>query len=165
MYPWAKIIAIEPEESNFSILEKNTEKLKNVKRIKAGLWSKNSFLKIIDKHVSKWSFRVKEVWEWENYDIKGIDIETVLKESGFDNVDILKLDIEGTEKEIFSKNYKSWINKINIIVIEEHDRIIAGCTEALYWAIDIEEWIECKKGEKIILIRRTFLWNINEPKN
>ena len=64
------------------------------------------------------------------------------------------MDIEGSEKEVFSRNYKSWINKVNIIVIELHDRIKSGCTDALYSAISRDEWEEYKEGEKVILIRR-----------
>ncbi len=155
-YPSAKIICIEPEESNFRILEENTKRLPNVRRIKAGLWNKNTFLKVNDKGTGKWGFAVEEVSESEDYDIKAVTIDKILGESGFSTIDILKLDIEGSEKQLFSSNYQSWLEKVNIIVIELHDRLIAGCTESLYSAINLKEWREFKEGEKVVLIRKDY---------
>lgn len=159
-YPNAKIFAIEPEDSNFEILKKNTKKLSNVTGIKAGLWYKDAFLKIVDRNTGKVGFMVKEVPESEQYDIKAITIDTLLKLSGFNKIDILKLDIEGSEKELFSKNYDTWLEKVNIIVIELHDRIKEGCTKKLYSAIDKNKWKEYKKGEKVTLIRKKLIRDV-----
>lgn len=156
-YPSAKIIAIEPETSNFNILEKHTKNLPNILRINAGLWNKNAFLKIIDMGIGKWGFAVKEVSELEQYDLKAVTINEVLKKSEFNKIDILKIDIEGSEKQLFSSNYNSWLKKVNIIVIELHDAIYSGCTESLYSAINKNEWKEYKEGEKVILIRKRLL--------
>jgi FkbM family methyltransferase len=152
-YPNAKIFAIEPENSNFETLEKHTKNNPNIFRINAGLWYKDAFLKIVDRNTGKWGFTTEEVSESENYDIKAVTIDTLLEQSGFDRVDILKLDIEGSEKELFSKNYNYWVDKINIIVIELHDKIKDGCSEVFYSAIDKNKWKEYKRGEKVILIR------------
>lgn len=155
-YPTAKIVAIEPEASNFSVLEKNTKHLSNVSRINAGVWDKVAYLKISDRGTGKWGFRVDEVSESEDYDIKAVTIGKVLEESEFDYIDILKLDIEGSEKQVLSSNYKGWLNRVNIIVIELHDRIYEGCTETLYAAINQDDWKEYKEGEKVILIRKEY---------
>ncbi len=155
-YPSAKIIAIEPESSNFDTLEKNTMHLPNVSRIKAGLWDKNAFLKITDRGTGKWGFKVEEVSESDDFDIKSVTIDKVLSESGFDRIDILKLDIEGSEKQLFSSDDRAWLDKVNVMVIELHDRIHEGCTESLYAAIDLNEWKEYKEGEKVILISNDY---------
>ncbi|MDD4901399.1 MAG: FkbM family methyltransferase [Patescibacteria group bacterium] len=153
-YPNAKIFAVEPEESNFEILEKHTRKNLNITRIKAGLWHKEAFLKIVNGKTGKWDFTVKEVAEFEPNSIKAVTIDDLLKRSGFDEIDILKLDIEGSEKELFSKNYSSWINKVNIIVIELHDWMREGCAKSLYSAINQDEWKKYKSGEKLVLIKK-----------
>jgi len=155
-YPSAKIICIEPETSNFEILENNTKDLPNITRVKAALWHKNAFLKIKDMGTGKWGFMVEEVSESENFDIKAITIEEILKKSGYNTIDILKLDIEGSEKQLFSKNYQTWLEKVNIIVLELHDRIVDGCTKSVYSAIGKNEWKEFKKGEKVIFIKKDY---------
>lgn len=155
-YPHAKIICIEPETSNFEILEKNTKHLPNISRVQAGLWNKNTFLKIQKCIVEKWAFTVEEVWEGEDFDMKSVTIDTILRESWFWSIDILKLDIEGAEKQLFSTDTKPWLDRVNIIVIELHDRFIDGCSQSLYSAIHRSEWKEFREGEKVILIRNEY---------
>jgi FkbM family methyltransferase len=156
-YPQAKIVAIEPEDANFEILKKHTEKLSNVIAIKAGVWHKDAFLKFVDKNAEEWSFQVEEVSASEKYDVEAITIDAVLKKTGFDRIDILKLDIEGSEKELFSGNCDDWMDKVNIIVIELHDRKKNGCTESFYSAVDETKWQKYRQGEKVILVRNVFM--------
>ncbi|HRX77684.1 MAG TPA: FkbM family methyltransferase [Pirellulaceae bacterium] len=53
-YPDAKIFAIEPETSNFQLLEQNTSPYKNVIPIHAALWSANCDLAVSDPGKGKW---------------------------------------------------------------------------------------------------------------
>jgi hypothetical protein len=57
----------------------------------------------------------------ETSTVKTVDIETLLQSSGRREIDILKVDIEGAEKIVFSKNYEEWIKKEKNIFIELHD--------------------------------------------
>jgi len=158
-YPDAEIIAVEPEESNFSILEKNTKSYSNIKRIKAGLWHKNAHLKIIDTGSGKWAFVTKEVSPAKKFDITAITISDILRKSGHSRIGILKLDIEGAEKEVFSKNYESWLGKVDVLIIELHDRIKSGCSESFYSAVNHYNWKEFRKGENIILVNERLFEN------
>ena len=45
-------------------------------------------------------------------------------------INLLKIDFGGTEKQVF-KHSKNWINLVNIIIIETHDRILPGCLKAV----------------------------------
>jgi len=156
-YPNAKIIAVEPEKSNFDILVKHTNNFKNIIRLKAGLWSSRALLKIVDKGTDKWSFEVDEVAEGNKFDIHGVTIGDLLEMSGCEKIDILKIDIEGSEKELFSNNYESWLPKVNIIVIELHDFMTQGCSSAFYSAIKKQDWHEYTKGEKVVLVRKNII--------
>lgn len=154
-YPEAKIIAVEPEASNFEILKKHTASKQNIESINYGLWSKKTFLKVIDNKLGKWAFSLKEVNDTSDYDIHGITVKEILEKSGFKQIDILKIDIEGAEKELFSNNYQSWLDKVNTIIIELHDRYIEGCSEAVYNALIPTLWEVSGKGEKLIFTRKT----------
>jgi Methyltransferase FkbM domain len=50
-------------------------------------------------------------------------------------VDILKLDIEGAEREVFAHNAEQWLDKVRVIGIELHDRWVPGCSRAFYQAV------------------------------
>ncbi|MBU0731353.1 FkbM family methyltransferase [Patescibacteria group bacterium] len=153
-YPDAEIVAIEPESSNFELLEKNTGDLNNVNAIKAGLWNKPGFLKINDTGEGKWGFMTKEVEESEEHDIETITVGELLEKSGQEKIDILKIDIEGAEKEVFSSNYESWLPKVEILIIELHDRMKEGCSQAFYKAIENYSFDITKKNENLILFKK-----------
>lgn len=119
-YPLAKILAIEPENSNFKILLKNTESIRSIIPLQKGLWSKDVNLVIKNPENEKWSFITNEVENNEPHDIIGISVDSLLKEFEIETIDIFKIDIEGAEKEIFSKNIENWIKKTKWIVIEIH---------------------------------------------
>lgn len=116
-----------------------------------------SLLKIADVKKEKWAFTLERVEEGEEYDIRSVTVSKLLEDSDFDRIDILKIDIEGAEKELFSTNSKKWLNKVNIIVLELHDRMRKGCSEAVYNAIDKSIWREWSKGEKVVFVRREFI--------
>ena len=98
------------------MLEKNTSQYKNIKRINAGIWNKNTFLLIKDLKnddmgVLHYAFIVEEVDKEEANSVKAITISDILKEYKQDEIDILKLDIEGAEKDIFSTNFSDWLSR------------------------------------------------------
>lgn len=152
-FPKSKIYAIEPEAENYKILISNTRKYSNVKLIKAGLWHKKALLKVLDKGYGRWGFVTEETNSLEKECSKAITIDDILRKSGFDQIDILKLDIEGAEKEIFSKNYEYWLPRVRVLIIEIHDWIKKGCGDSFYSAIKKYNFKESRSGENVILIR------------
>ena len=75
-------------------------------------------MKIVDRGTGKWGFGVEEVAKGEKFVIEAIDIDTLLKDSGLERINILKLDVEGAEKSIFFHISKKWLEKTDIMVIE-----------------------------------------------
>lgn len=156
-HPDAKIFSLEPETSNFKILKENTKNIPEIIPMKVGLWPKKCFLKIFDRGTGHWGFMTKEVAETENYDVEAVTIDDILKKSGSDRIGILKIDIEGSEQELFSYNFESWIDKVDVMIVELHNRIRENCKKNFYSAIKKDDWLEYKKGEKVILIRKNNL--------
>lgn len=152
-FPSARVIAIEPAKSNFDILLKNTFGYKNIISFNRGLWSKKTSLDVIDKGYGDWGFLVAEDDRCNVQRIQAITLDEILADSDFDSIDILKLDIEGSEKEIFKQNYENWLSKVNLMFIELHDRIISGCSEVFYRATKSFDFSYSVNGENIVLLK------------
>jgi FkbM family methyltransferase len=139
MFPEANIIAIEPEKTNFDLLQWNTAFYPNVRCIQAGLWKNNACLNIRNPNNEPWGFIIDELAEDEtcNCDVvlHGITVDYLMKEYAIENIDVLKVDIEGSEKEVF-ENSAQWINSVNVFFIELHDWIKDGCTQSFFSAIE-----------------------------
>jgi FkbM family methyltransferase len=154
-YPEAHIVAIEPEQSNFDLLSLNTNSISNIILIKKGLWSKNTILEITNEDGSKYGFVTKEVSNSNN----GIDTCTIdnlieiFESKGFTTIDILKIDIEGAEKEVFSKNIETWINKVKFLIIELHEDTKPGCTDTVLNIMNQYGYkLFLEKGENLVYL-------------
>jgi len=153
-FPTARIIAIEPEESNFTLLQKNTEAYSNIKCIKAGLWNSKTTLRITNlKKDSKWGFQVEETTENGPDTCQAISLNDLLEEEGRDEIDIAKIDIEGAEKEVFEKNHQ-WLSRTNLIVIEFHDRMKPGSSKPFWEAVKGINFGKYRKRKNIILVKK-----------
>jgi len=150
-FPEAKVIAIEPEESNFMMLKKNTTGYKNVEQIRSAIWNKETYLKVKDIGLDKWGFIIEEFDGKNSSDLRTTTLKDILKNSGYRKIDILKLDIEGSEKEIFCNECQEWLSSTNIIIIELHDRIKEGCSRAFYSAIQNYDCEINHIGENIVV--------------
>ena len=65
---------------------------------------------------------MEEVNEPTPSSFRAYTVDEILDESGFDRIDILKIDIEGAEKEVFEGDVGRWISRVNLLVLELHDR-------------------------------------------
>ena len=136
-YPHSTIISIEPDNDNFSMLLKNIHPYSNVHALKAGIWPKSGYLKVTDKYnIGKWGMITEEVDESTAETISTVTIDEVMKKFKVDTIDILKLDIETAEKELFARNYESWLPRVKVIIIELHDSIISGTAKPFFVAIN-----------------------------
>jgi len=147
-YPKAKIISIEPEDSNFKILKENTVKYPQITVIKAGLWGKKEFLKVSNPDITyhKWGVRVEKGDQQKG--IESITIPEIMKILGTETIDLLKLDIEGSEKEVFEHNPDEWLPKSKFLIVELHEKMRAGATQAYYSAIKNYDFKETKFSGK-----------------
>lgn len=147
-YPLAKIIAIEPEPSNFALLLKNTASYKNIVPICAALWKEDGEVTLgrSDVHV-KGAFQVVENGEIR---ARAMTMETLMRETGIQSIDILKVDIEGSEKEVFDTC--NWIDNVRVIAIELHDRVRAGCRSAVETAA--RDFQSLERGEVTFFLRQ-----------
>jgi FkbM family methyltransferase len=115
-YPDAEILAVEAAETNFDLLQRNFSKIESVKLVKGGLWSIKTNLKLLTG-TSAESFSVVETDD-NSDSIPAWTILELIQKMQWDKIDILKLDIEGFEYELFTRNFDEWIDKVNSFIIE-----------------------------------------------
>jgi FkbM family methyltransferase len=152
-YPHARIVAIEPEPSNFELLHRNCKGLSNVILLQGALWPSNSPLEIEDPTADAWTFRVVEraTIRGSTAAVAAITIPAILERVGAKQIDLLKLDIEGSELHLFSDGANRWICLVKAIAIELHDRFMPGCAQAFYSVLVGEKFIQEIRGENIFV--------------
>lgn len=124
-YPKAKIFAIEPEFHNFQILCDNIEKYA-VEINRKGIWSHDCKLEVVPGDIGAWGFMVRERNQEEGDLIDAISIDSLIQNNNLDRIDLLKIDIEGSEYEIFNSDNLDWLELCNAIVVETHEHLVKG---------------------------------------
>jgi FkbM family methyltransferase len=154
-FPGAKIFALEPELSNFLLLKHNVRLYPNIVPLHAALWGDSGTRSIYDRNTGNWGFTLvgcKDLSAQTAQTIECVTIDGLIKKYGIGTIDILKMDIEGSERSVLEGSAE-WIDKVQVIVVELHDRIVEGCSRAFYLATKDFERFK-KKGEKIAAYRR-----------
>ena len=134
-FPHARIIAIEPEPDNIEICRLNLEPFRDRSVvIHAAVW--DEVLKValsLPSDQREWSTQVRLAVEGELPTIQAIDLASLLREQGLDKVDILKIDIEGSELRLFRDGAsRLWLGLVGNLAIELHSE---ECAQAFFGAM------------------------------
>jgi FkbM family methyltransferase len=140
LFPQASIVAVEPNTENFQQMEKNIKTSKNIYPIHGGIWNNNQHLRIVNSNVDDNAFMVEEVPEPTSGSIPAFSIDHLMQINNWSSIDLLKLDIEGSEKEVFEKNlrndittYQDFLNNIPKSIYEQKLNFIKSKTISRFW--------------------------------
>ena len=158
LFKAATIVSVEPSDDNFEILKRNCQNLPKVDLIKGALvGSKKKDLTLKNRETGEWGFTIVEnpsdcpnAREFEQK-VRSISIKDIEKKHGM-NTDLLKLDIEGAEKELMENDYET-ISRIPFIYAELHERIISGC-EKEFFKLSENRFVIKDSGEKFLSIAK-----------
>jgi FkbM family methyltransferase len=132
-YPNAQIIAVEPETYNFFLLKKNIAPYPAIKPIQAALWSSAGRLEVVEGY-RDWGFQTRTYSNTPSGHrlgvVRAVTVDELLDELGLERADLLKLDIEGAETEVFAPP-AAWTSRVGAVIVETHDRLAPGCSEAV----------------------------------
>lgn len=159
-YPDARIVAVEPDAVNFEIMKKNLDRFsKSVAFLQAAIWPTDGEVSLVEEDVNHsslgaWGYRTEAQSENASVSVKSVSIPTIKQQYNMDFIDILKVDIEGAEYELFEKDYENWIDQVGMIVIETHDRFKPN-SEAMVRNAIKDRFIELPmKGENLFFKKK-----------
>lgn len=152
-YPHSRILSLEPDAANFQILQENVRPYKNVVPLRGAIWGRNEMLKLQHSAAGAWGHSVHAMdgSERTNAHVRGWTVDSLMDLMNWNRCDLIKLDVEGSELEIF-RHAESWIPRVETIAVELHDRFVPGCSRVFYRAVhDFPEEIHI--GELTVVSR------------
>ena len=128
-YPGCRVFAVEPNPDTYRVLSLNLEGLAREGRartFRGAVWGSEREL-VTDPGWTQDRFSRFAMTEGGGAGaaaaggegIKGLPIDRLIEEAGFERVDLLKSDIEGAEVELF-KGDLGWLDRVGAIAIEFH---------------------------------------------
>jgi len=149
-YPDAIVLAVEPDEGNLSLCRLNTAGLQNVSVVPAAIGSSGGTVRLDYSRGDGDSVRTERA-------DSGVSVLTIAElRSRVPNGElfIVKVDIEGFEKDLFS-SATDWVREPFVVIIEPHDWMLPGSGSSFpFQNIMLNEKRELLvSGENLIWVR------------
>lgn len=131
-YPAVHIVAVEPSPANFEILSKNLAPYaEQVTLIQGAIWKSSGRLRLEPGREGEWRTSVRCVDSGESGSVEAFTVPALMA-YGNGIVDLLKLDIEGSESEVFGPEAQQWLPAVRNIAIELHSK---QCADRFFGAL------------------------------
>ncbi len=130
-FPQARILALEPDSANYEMLRLHAASYPRITAIHSALWSHAGHVLMNDTGSGEWGYSLVAARDAarESATVATTTVDGVMQEYGVEAISLLKMDIEGAEKTVFD-HCLPWIDTVDTIAIEVHERLHRGCREA-----------------------------------
>ena len=121
-FPRAKLVTIEANPENYPSLEANLHPYGDrATMVKGGVWWRRTPLALVRRQ-NEGDAHVREALPGDNPAeiMDGWDVPALMAHGGFTRIDLLKMDIEGAEIDLFLKGAERWLPHVRNLTIELH---------------------------------------------
>ena len=141
LFPQAIIVSVEPASDNFAALSEQAKPFAaQIRPINAALWGEAAELSVVkgSRHGREWDNEVKAnvAGAESKGGITGKTVFELLRANKLDRFDFVKIDIEGSEKQVFEAADLSWLDAASYVAVELHDDMMPGAQATVFAAVE-----------------------------
>jgi FkbM family methyltransferase len=122
--PHARVIAIEPDAENHAIAQENLAHFGDRCRLIHGaLWSHSSTLAVSRgtyRDGRHWASQTVPISQSTTEQVRAYTVDEIIGEAGYTEVDLLKIDIEGAELQVFRDGNLDFLERTRCCAVECH---------------------------------------------
>ena len=150
-FPAARIIAVEFEAENFRQLQRNTTGYPNIECVHAGLWPSDGLVAVSNPHAAKWAHvpTAAPAGTHDESSVRAVSMVTLMAEHHLESIDLLKIDIEGSEYALF-ETAPDWMGRVKTVAIELHDHLRPGAGARFLAALRSRPVRLASRGEYLV---------------
>lgn len=139
VFPAARVVCVEPVADSVEILRINAERNGLDWRIEEaaiaaregtttlypnGWWASSSTTPAVAKAREALAHRPEHALRLEHRQVRTLPVSVLLDRHGCRNVDVMKIDVEGAEEEIFLKGDVSWLDRVGVLLLDLHAKYV-----------------------------------------
>jgi FkbM family methyltransferase len=146
-YPRARVIAVEPDPDNFALARDNLRPFaRRCTLVRGALWSHTTRL-TLRPGAAPWATQVVP----GDGAVPAFSLDDLLARFGLPFVDLLKIDIEGAEEEVFRADHGAALARVGCCAAELHG---PACAAAFHAAARRHRLTTSRRGELTVAYRR-----------
>lgn len=147
-FPSARLIALEPDPDNASLCRSNLARFgPRAKVLSCALWGSPARLALAPELRGTWAAHVAPIPSGE---IEGVTVPALLAQEGIERLDLLKIDIEGAELDVFGAGLLDWMDRVDCIQIE----LETAEADALFHRVARERGFQLARYREVTIARR-----------
>lgn len=149
-FPDSRVLAVEPDPENASICRRNLHPYgTRATVLEGGVWGSCGRLKVVASEFgpgqkSGMGVRPLRNGDSDNAVVDAFDIPSLMAAGGFEEIDLLKIDIECSERNVFSSSADRWLPRVHNLVIELHDE---ACRRVFFSAMKEYNFRASSRGD------------------
>jgi FkbM family methyltransferase len=116
-YPAAQIIAVEPDPANYAVLCHNVQGIARITPLQAAVVGEPRASVRFSIGRPAWGNAIVAATD-AGIDVPAMTLRQIMLHHGLNRIDILKVDIEGGEEDVFA--HPSFLNTVGLVAIELH---------------------------------------------
>lgn len=149
-YPEARILAVEPDPRNFELCCQNLKPYGDrIQVLQGAVWSQCSRLALSHELGDGMATQVMTPQRGADADVTAWDVCTLLDLAHTEIADLVKIDIEGSEAELFAVDAGRWLPRVRNICIELHDQ---HCRDVFFEALSVFDYDLAEMGESTVCL-------------
>jgi FkbM family methyltransferase len=118
-FPDSHVVAIEPDHENFQMCRINTAKKSNINVVEAAIGGSSGFVTLDNPDKQSWGVQTTRDGRGNKVEVRTVN-DIVGSYGSKYELFIVKIDIEGFERDLFSEN-TGWLESPMVVIIELHD--------------------------------------------
>jgi len=146
-FPESTVLAVEPDPGNFKLCTANLKPYgKRALLLCGAAWSRRCSLSLArgEGDGRDWAVQVREGDDSGQATVEAFDIPSLLSIANANEIDLLKVDIEKSEIELFGPSCADWLPRVKNICIELHG---PDCDEVFFHALQGYDYKLSHSGE------------------
>ncbi len=130
--PSARILAVEPEPGNFAQLRRHTAGTTAIIPVQGAVASRCGWGRILDPDADTLGFRVAPAEMGCPGTVPAYTVERLLELASLRSAPatpiLVKMDVEGAERDLFSTSSRAWLARTPLLIVETHDWLMPGAS-------------------------------------
>lgn len=152
VFPKAIVIAVEPDRGNYEVAKTNCAGTSAVRLVNAALWDQRTTLHLQNPDADAWAYRF-DAREGEDQGIDALTIDELVASEPSAELMLIKLDIEGAERQVLRTSERWWFDA-PVLIVEPHDWLpdVGNCLGGIFGRPTYQQFDVLIVGENLAFV-------------